>query len=109
MDESSEHQTTTNLYSFLEKKSDQVELFQLISEEIQRLFALELSRYKGVTTEYNAILKRKNLLEAKLFKRKYEKISKHLSGMSSRDRNLNPFNKLPNPSVVSENIVSKHE
>jgi hypothetical protein len=40
---------------------------------------------KGVTTAYNAMLKRKTLLEAKLFKQKYEKINKHLSGMPALD------------------------
>jgi hypothetical protein len=45
-----------------------------------------MSKYKGVTAEYNAMLKRKNLLEAKLFKRRYEKIQKHLNGLAVIDK-----------------------
>lgn len=33
-----------------------------------------MSKYRGVNSEYNAILKRKNLMEAKLFKKRYEKV-----------------------------------
>ena len=33
-----------------------------------------MAKYRGVTSEFNAMLKRKNLLEAKLFKKKYEKV-----------------------------------
>jgi hypothetical protein len=39
-----------------------------------------MEKYKGVTAEYNAMLKRKNLLEAKIFKRRFEKIQKYLNG-----------------------------
>ena len=33
-----------------------------------------MTKYRGVNAEYNAVLKRKNLMEAKLFKKRYEKI-----------------------------------
>jgi hypothetical protein len=52
-----------------------------------------MEKFKGVTSEYHAILKRKNLLEAKLFKRRFEKMRRHLSGMPSLDATLNPFKK----------------
>jgi hypothetical protein len=64
-----------------------------------------MSRYKGITSEYNAMLKRKNLLEAKLFKRRYEKMQKHLNGMPSLEKSMNPFNRPYNPSVFSENAL----
>ena len=66
------------------------------------LFQEEMQKYKGVTTEFNSMLKRKNLLEAKIFKRRYEKISKHLNGMPAMEKTLNPFYKLHTPSVFNE-------
>jgi hypothetical protein len=61
-----------------------------------------MDKYKGITAEFNAMLKRKNLLEAKLFKRRYEKMQKHLNGMPSMERSLNPFNKIHPKSVFNE-------
>jgi hypothetical protein len=52
-----------------------------------------MEKFKGVTSEYHAMLKRKNLLEAKLFKRRFEKMRRHLSGMPSLEATLNPFKK----------------
>lgn len=49
-------------------------LVEIIAYEVDKMFTKEMSKYRGVTTEYNAMLKRKNLLEAKLFKKRYEKV-----------------------------------
>jgi hypothetical protein len=38
------------------------------------MFEKEISKYRSVNSSFNAMLKRKNLLEAKLFKKKYEKV-----------------------------------
>ena len=62
-----------------------------------------MEKFKGVTTEYHAMLKRKNLLEAKLFKRRFEKMRRHLSGIPSMEVTLNPFKKTQSPSIFSEN------
>jgi hypothetical protein len=50
------------------------------------------------------MLKRKNLLEAKLFKRRYDKMQKHLTGMPGLDASVNPFKRPYKPSVFSESI-----
>jgi hypothetical protein len=50
------------------------QLIEIITFEINKMFAKEMSKYRGVTSEYNSMLKRKNLLEAKLFKKRYEKV-----------------------------------
>lgn len=68
------NKTDTNFFQNLEKKDAETILIDTISEEVHKLFTKEMSKYKGVTAEYNSMLKRKNLLEAKLFKRKYEKM-----------------------------------
>ena len=65
---------TANFFSSLEKGDIDSNLFEIISAEIHSLFSSDLAKIKGVTGEYNAMLKRKNLLEAKLFKRRYEKM-----------------------------------
>jgi len=62
-----------------------------------------MEKFKGVTSEYNSMLKRKNLLEAKLFKRRYEKIRRHLSGMPNTEATFNPFKKAHAPSIFNEN------
>lgn len=84
-------------------------LFELITIEIHKLFLQEMERYKGVTAEYNAMLKRKNLLEAKLFKRRYQKMEKHLNGMPNLDRTLNPFSRPYNPSVFNEGSLHSND
>lgn len=91
-----------NFYDALEQSHDDTHLFEIITLEINRLFQLEMEKFKGVTSEYHAMLKRKNLLEAKLFKRRYEKMRRHLSGMPSLETTLNPFKKQYNPSIFSE-------
>jgi hypothetical protein len=61
------------------------QLIEIIAYEINKLFAKEMTKYRGVTSEYNSMLKRKNLLEAKLFKKRYEKVQKHLNGIPNMD------------------------
>lgn len=51
-----------------------IHLIDIITFEINKLFVKEMAKYRGVTSEFNAMLKRKNLLEGKLFKKRYEKI-----------------------------------
>jgi stalled ribosome alternative rescue factor ArfA len=63
-----------------------------------------MSRYKGITLEFIAMLKRKNLLEAKLFKRRYEKITKFLGGLPVQDQTMNPFKKTAPQSVFNEHL-----
>lgn len=100
---------TKDFYQTIEAKDTDANLFELISIEIHKIFSQEMERYKGVTAEYNSMLKRKNLLEAKLFKRKYEKMQKHLNGMPSMDRTLNPFSRPYVPSVFNEvNLYSNN-
>lgn len=43
-------------------------------------------------------------MEAKIFKKKYERIAKHMSGMP-KDPHMNPFESLYKPSVFNEDIV----
>jgi hypothetical protein len=57
------------------------------------MFTKEMAKYRGVTSEFNAVLKRKNLLETKLFKKRYEKVQKHLNGIPHIESHLNPFKK----------------
>ena len=52
--------------------------------------------------EYHEYLKRKNILETKLFKKKYEKISRHISGIPKKELQMNPFNNSHKPSVFNE-------
>jgi hypothetical protein len=63
-----------NFFNALEQKDIDVHLIDIITFEINKLFMKEMAKYRGVTSEFNAMLKRKNLLEAKLFKKRYEKI-----------------------------------
>ena len=92
-----------NFYEALESSHDDTHLFEIITLEINRLFQLEMEKFKGVTSEYLAMLKRKNLLEARLFKCRFEKMRRHLIGMPSLEATLNPFKKQHNPSIFSEN------
>lgn len=55
--------------------------------------------------EYCKFLKKKSILEFNLFKKKYERISKHISGMPSSESQLNPFTRQYKPSVFSENTA----
>ena len=64
----------SNFYAALEHDQDDKHLFEFITLEINRLFQMEMEKFKGVTSEYQQMLKRKNLLETKLFKRRYEKM-----------------------------------
>lgn len=50
------------------------QLIEIITYEINKMFAKEIAKFRGVNSGFNAMLKRKNLLEAKLFKKKYEKV-----------------------------------
>lgn len=77
-------------------------MMKIIDREIKNLFQEEMNRMRGVNREYVSMLKRRNFLEAKVFKRKFEKMHKHLSGMPSLDATLNPFKRPHNPSVFSE-------
>lgn len=77
-------------------------LIEIITYEIDKMFTKEMSKYRGVTSEFNAMLKRKNLLEAKLFKKRYEKVQKHLNGVPNLDNTLNPFKRPYQPSIYNE-------
>ncbi|TNV84874.1 hypothetical protein FGO68_gene1032 [Halteria grandinella] len=103
------HQKTKNLFQAIDDKDSDNSLFDMITIEIHKLFTQEMSKYKGVTAEYNAMLKRKNLLEAKLFKRRYEKVQKHLNGLSSSDKAMNPFNRPPLSSVFNEAALNSND
>ena len=63
-----------NFFQSLEQKDMDDQLIEIISFEINKMFSKEMSKYRGITGEYNSMLKRKNLLEAKLFKKRYEKV-----------------------------------
>jgi hypothetical protein len=63
-----------------------------------------MAKYRNVTSEYNTMLKRKNLLEAKLFKKRYEKVQKHLNGVPNMDSSLNPFKRQYKPSIFNETM-----
>jgi hypothetical protein len=76
----------------------------MISEEIDKIFREELDKIKGVTSEFNIMLKRKNLLEAKMFRRRYDKMQKHLTGIPGLEATCNPFKRPHKPSVFSESI-----
>ena len=82
-----------NFFDALEEKDMDNNLIEIITFEINKLFTKEMMKYRGVTSEYNAMLKRKNLLEAKLFKKRYEKVQKHLNGNPILENGLNPFKK----------------
>ena len=63
-----------NFFDNLDQKDMDAQLLEIITVEINKMFIKEMAKYRGVTSEFNAMLKRKNLLEAKLFKKKYEKV-----------------------------------
>ena len=50
-------------------------------------------------------MRKKNNLEAKLFKKKYERIAKHISGIPSGEKHLNPFTSPYKPSVYTETLM----
>ncbi len=66
------------------------------------MFKEEMEKIKGVNRDYVSMLKRRNFLETKVFKRKFEKMQKHLNGKPSQDTTMNPFKRPHNPSVFSE-------
>ena len=55
--------------------------------------------------EYHEYLKRKNILETKLFKKKYEKVARHISGIPKTEKHLNPFIRSHKPSVFNEQLA----
>jgi hypothetical protein len=59
---------------------------------------------KQTAAEFHQFLRRKNILEAKIFKKKYERIAKHISGIPKFDRGLSPFTAPYKPSVFSESV-----
>lgn len=63
-----------DFFSSLEQKDMDSRLIEVIMFEINRMFSKQMAKYRNVTSEYNTMLKRKNLLEAKLFKKRYEKV-----------------------------------
>mmetsp|Transcript_32530 Transcript_32530/g.49757 ORF Transcript_32530/g.49757 Transcript_32530/m.49757 type:complete len:102 (+) Transcript_32530:75-380(+) len=60
---------------------------------------------KQSTSEYSHYLRRKNNLETRLFKKKYERISKHISGTGRHEKQANPFTRSYKPSVFNEQIM----
>lgn len=79
-------------------------LIEIIMFEVNKMFSKEMTKYKSVTSEFNSMLKRKNLLEAKLFKKRYEKVEKHLNGIPNMDSSLNPFKKSYQPSIFNDKM-----
>ena len=63
-----------DFFTQLEQKDMDTRLIEIIMFEINKIFSKEMLKYRNVTSEYNSMLKRKNLLEAKLFKKRYEKV-----------------------------------
>jgi hypothetical protein len=59
---------------------------------------------KQTPHEFHEYIKKKNILEAKLFKKKYERVAKHVSGMPKMDRHMNPFTSPYKASVFAETI-----
>ena len=51
----------------------------------------EKEQQKLTDQEHGRFLKRKNNLEAKLFKKKYERIANHICGIPNGDKHMNPF------------------
>ena len=54
--------------------------------------------------DLDVLLKRKHMLEIGLFSKKYERVLKHISGVSAGDAKMNPFTQPHKPSVYSENL-----
>ena len=52
--------------------------------------------------EMDVLLKKKNQLDMQLYKKKYERVIKYLSAVSSGDAKMNPFKASHKPSVFSE-------
>ena len=50
------------------------------------------------------MLKRKNLLECKLFKKKYENVEAHLNGIPNMEQYNNPFKRNHLPSIFNEHL-----
>ena len=59
---------------------------------------------KQSLADFTRFLRRKNILEAKLFKKKYERVAKHISGIPKGGKHLNPFEKQAPVSVFSEQM-----
>ena len=64
-----------------------------------------LTKIKQSEQEYCLFLRRKNILETKLFKMKYNSMQKHIGGIPNQERHLNPFQKPMKPSVFTEMIM----
>ena len=76
-----------NFFHALEQKDIDELLLEIIMSDINKMFESQITKYRGVSSEFNAMLKRKNLLEARLFKKRYEKIQRYLNGSP----NIAPF------------------
>ena len=61
--------------------------------------------FKRSDQEHGRYLRRKNNLEAKLFKKKYERVAKHICGIPNGEKRLNPFTAPYKPSVYAETIM----
>ncbi|CDW72235.1 UNKNOWN [Stylonychia lemnae] len=94
-----------DFFTQLEQKDMDNRLIEIIMFEINKMFSKEMLKYRNVTSEYNSMLKRKNLLEAKLFKKRYEKVQKHLNGVPNMDSSLNPFKKQYQPSIFNTKMM----
>jgi len=75
-----------------------------IQGDINRIFEKEMSKHRGVSIHYNAMVKRKNLLETKLFKQRYLQMVQHLNGMPNAEKAANPFLKSP-WSIFNESLA----
>lgn len=70
-------------------------------KDIDNLFEKQLEKQSKVNTAFNSMLKRKNILQSKIFKKRYERVNKHISG--NVGKSANPFKCNPK-SVFSEYI-----
>ena len=87
-----------------EQESMRVQLELINEAQMQTKKKYEALKRSQSPVEYHEFVKRKNILETKLFKKKYEKVARHISGIPKQDKH-NPFNQSHKPSVFNETLA----
>lgn len=105
-----------NVLAKFDKPNEEMKAIQGHLDVLMAQFVTLLKKMKKVTKltpklvqhghrkEIAVLLKKKNMLELSLFRKKYERQLNYLSAVSTGDSKLNPFTAMYKPSVFNENL-----
>lgn len=93
------------LEMLLSNQANKIPPYQLVKHEKDEEEKEVPPKMKQSEQEYCLFLRKKNILETKLFKMKYSSMQKHIGGIPNQEKHLNPFQKPLKPSVFTEMIM----